>query len=153
MWTKLTADPSTRGFLQQPDFVNMMQEIQKNPSNLNLYLKDQRVMQSLGVLLNVKFRPPPGDETEVPESDMGQSSRKEPEVEKKPEPEPEVTEEKEKKERKEKAKKEKELGNAAYKKKQFETAIQHYSKAIEIDDEDIVYITNRGAVYLEMGKV
>ncbi|CAA0194845.1 Tetratricopeptide repeat [Arabidopsis suecica] len=158
MWTKLTSDPSTRGFLQQPDFVNMMQEIQKNPSSLNLYLKDQRVMQSLGVLLNVKFRPPPpqGDEAEVPESDMGQTSSNEPEVEKKrepePEPEPEVTEEKEKKERKEKAKKEKELGNAAYKKKDFETAIQHYSTAIEIDDEDISYLTNRAAVYLEMGK-
>ncbi|KAL1199067.1 Hsp70-Hsp90 organizing protein 1 [Cardamine amara subsp. amara] len=156
MWTKLTADPSTRGFLQQPDFVNMMQEIQKNPSNLNLYLKDQRVMQSLGVLLNVKFRPPPRDEVEVPEFDMAESSRKEPEFEKKREPapelEPELTEEKEKKERKEKALKEKELGNAAYKKKDFETAIQHYSTAIEVDDEDISYITNRAAVYLEMGK-
>ncbi|ESQ35603.1 hypothetical protein EUTSA_v10007205mg [Eutrema salsugineum] len=156
MWTKLTADPLTRGFLQQPDFVNMMQEIQKNPSNLNLFLKDQRVMQSLGVLLNVKFRPPAGDDAEVPESDMGQTPRKEPEVEKKrepePEPEPEFTEEKEKKERKQKAKKEKELGTAAYKKRDFETAIQHYSTAMEIDDEDISYITNRAAVYLETGK-
>ncbi|EOA37530.1 hypothetical protein CARUB_v10011737mg [Capsella rubella] len=132
--------------------LNMMQEIQKNPSNLNLYLKDQRVMQSLGVLLNVNFRQPPGDEAEVAESDMGQSSRNEPEVEKKPEPEPEVTEAKEKKERKKKAEKEKELGNAAYKKKEFETAIHHYSTAIEIDDEDISYITNLAAVYLEMGE-
>ena len=55
MWAKLTADPSTREFMKQPDFVNMMQELQKNPSNLNLYLKDQRVMQALGVLLDVKL--------------------------------------------------------------------------------------------------
>ncbi|KAK2973582.1 hypothetical protein RJ640_023232 [Escallonia rubra] len=48
MWAKLTADPATRIYLQQPDFVRMMQDLQKNPSNLNLYLKDQRVMQSLG---------------------------------------------------------------------------------------------------------
>lgn len=158
MWTKLTADPSTRGFLQQPDYVNMMQEIQRNPSNLNLYLKDQRVMQSLGVLLNINFRPPAGDEAEVPESDMGQTPRKAPEVverkrEPEPEPEPEFTEEKEKKERKEKAIKEKEMGTAAYKKRDFETAIQHYSTAMEIDDEDISYITNRAAVYMETGKV
>ncbi|CBI14843.3 unnamed protein product, partial [Vitis vinifera] len=35
----------------------------------------------------------------------------------------------------------------------FETAIQHYTKAIELDDEDISFITNRAAVYLEMGQV
>ncbi|CAN8294041.1 unnamed protein product [Cochlearia groenlandica] len=149
MWTKLTSDPSTRGFLQQPDFVNMMQEIQKNPNNLNLYLKDQRVMQSLGVLLNVNFRAPSREEADVPEPEPEDvEMKREPE----PEPEPEVTEEKEKKERKEKALKEKELGNASYKKKDFETAIKHYSTAIEIDDEDISYLTNRAAVYLEMGK-
>ncbi|KAJ6415347.1 hypothetical protein OIU84_004189 [Salix udensis] len=48
MWAKLTADPETRMYLQQPDFVKMMQEMQKNPNNLNLYLKDQRVMRAFG---------------------------------------------------------------------------------------------------------
>ncbi|KAM2220617.1 hypothetical protein ACFX1S_019804 [Malus domestica] len=77
MWAKLTADPSTRAFLQQPEFVKMMQEIQKNPSNLNLYLKDQRVMQALGVLLNVKLRGGTGaDDEEMPESPP---ARKQPE--------------------------------------------------------------------------
>uniref|UniRef100_A0A803L6H7 STI1 domain-containing protein n=1 Tax=Chenopodium quinoa TaxID=63459 RepID=A0A803L6H7_CHEQI len=112
MWAKLTADPGTRGYLQQPDFVKMMQEIQKNPNNLNMYLKDQRVMQALGVLLNIKMMSGNGPE------DM----------------------------------EEKEAGNAAYKKKEFEKAIEHYSKAIELDDEDISFLTNRAAVYLEMGK-
>ncbi|XWS49792.1 hypothetical protein CRYUN_Cryun12cG0033000 [Craigia yunnanensis] len=70
-----------------------------------------------------------------------------------PEPEPmEITEEEKGKKEKEEALKEKEAGNAAYKKKDFETAIQHYTKAMELDDEDISYITNRAAVYLEMGK-
>ena len=50
------------------------------------------------------------------------------------------------------AQREKELGNAAYKKKYFESAIQHYTKAIDLDDEDISYITNREVFYLEMGK-
>ncbi|KAM3687075.1 hypothetical protein ACB098_10G050000 [Castanea mollissima] len=164
MWAKLTADPSTRAYLQQPDFVKMMQEIQKNPSNLNLYLKDQRVMQALGVLLNLKFRTPTSEDTEMPESSPSPSSppeRKraaEAEPVKVPEPEPEpepmelTEEEREKKERKAQAVSEKELGNAAYKKKDFDTAIAHYTKAMELDDEDISYLMNRAATYLEMGQ-
>ncbi|OMO52383.1 Tetratricopeptide TPR-1 [Corchorus olitorius] len=161
MWAKLTADPTTRNFLQQPDFVKAMQEIQRNPSKLNEYLKDQRVMQALGVLLNVKFKA--GDDMDIPEADSPppqQSTQPAKEEVKKPEPVPEPEpepmeiseEEKEKKEKKEMALKEKEAGNAAYKKKDFETAIQHYTKALELDDEDISYLTNRAAVYLEMGK-
>ncbi|KAL0331419.1 UNVERIFIED_CONTAM: Hsp70-Hsp90 organizing protein 3 [Sesamum angustifolium] len=148
----------------------MMQDIQKSPNNLNLYLKDQRVMQALGVLLNIKFQTRGAEEdAELPSaSDGGSPERKRPAAadaepvkeekrpEKEPEPEPEPMdvpeEEKDKKERKAKAQKEKEAGNAAYKKKDFETAIQHYSKAIELDDEDISFLTNRAAVYLEMGK-
>ncbi|KAL8539721.1 hypothetical protein ACS0TY_001366 [Phlomoides rotata] len=157
MWVKLSSDPSTREFLKQPDFAKMMQDIQKNPNNLNLYLKDQRVMQALGVLLNLKFQTK--DPEEVAETSGGGSPERKEEVkrpEKEPEPEPEPMEipdeEKEKKERKALAQKEKEAGNAAYKNKDFETAIQHYSKAIEHDDEDISFLTNRAAVYLEMGK-
>jgi len=162
MWAKLTADPTTRVYLQQPDFVKMMQDIQKDPNNLNLYLKDQRVMQAFGVLLNVKIGRG-GDDVDMP--DMPSSSErkraaepevtKQPEVEPEPEPEPmEVAdEEKEVKQRKAEAQKEKEAGNAAYKKKDFDTAIQHYSKALELDDEDVSFLTNRAAVYLEMGKV
>ncbi|KAB2067134.1 hypothetical protein ERO13_A09G195100v2 [Gossypium hirsutum] len=160
MWAKLTADPTTRVFLQKPDFVKAMQEIQRNPSKLNEHLQDQRVMQALGVLLNVKFKAGGGDDMEVPEADSppapsqpAKQESKKPDPVPEPEPEPmEITEEKEKKEKKEKALKEKETGNDAYKKKDFETAIQHYTKAMEIDDEDISYITNRAAVYLEMGK-
>ncbi|XP_044477178.1 hsp70-Hsp90 organizing protein 3-like [Mangifera indica] len=159
MWAKLTADPTTRSYLQQPDFLTMMQEIQKNPNNLNLYLKDQRVMQALGVLLNVKFKGPTGDDMEIPEEESPKKSEPAKEM-KKPEPEPErepepmeVSEEdKEKKDRKTQALKEKEEGNAAYKKKDFEKAIAHYTKALELDDEDISYLTNRAAVYLEMGQ-
>lgn len=162
MWAKLTADPTTRGYLQQPDFVKMMQDLQKNPTSLNLYLKDQRVMQALGVLLNVKLHTPGQDSgfEAAAEADSPAASKpdnkppKEKEPEPEPEPEPmEINEgEREVKERKAQAQKEKESGNAAYKKKDFETAIQHYTKAIELDDEDISYLTNRAAVYLEMGR-
>ncbi|KAL6979701.1 Hsp70-Hsp90 organizing protein 2 [Sarracenia purpurea var. burkii] len=162
MWSKLTSDPTTRAFLQQPDFVKMMQEIQKNPNSLNLYLKDQRVMQALGVLLNVKMRTANSAEdmdildAQPPPPDRKRPAEAEPPKEKEPEPEPEPMEvpdeEREARERKRQAQKEKEAGNAAYKKKDFEAAIERYTKAIELDDEDISFLTNRAAVYLEMGK-
>jgi len=46
----------------------------------------------------------------------------------------------------------KKKGNEYYKKKEFENAIVHYTKAIEEDKEDIVYRSNLAAVYYEMGK-
>ncbi|KAF8105841.1 hypothetical protein N665_0153s0002 [Sinapis alba] len=152
MWAKLTADPGTRVYLQQPDFVKTMKEIQKNPNNLNLYMKDKRVMQALGVLLNVKFGGARGEDTEMQEAQSTPEPMKKAEPEPEPEPMELTEEEREKQERKEEAKKEKEQGNAAYKKKEFEKAIEHYSKAMELDDEDISFLTNRAAVYLEMGK-
>ena len=38
---------------------------------------------------------------------------------------------------------EKEKGNAAYKKREFETALQHYDKAIELDPTNITFLTNK----------
>ncbi|KAL9993050.1 putative Heat shock chaperonin-binding, tetratricopeptide-like helical domain superfamily [Helianthus debilis subsp. tardiflorus] len=162
MWAKLTADPATRVYMQQQDFVNKMKELQRNPSGLNLYLQDQRVMQALTVLLNVKIQAngsgPSGDDMEMPGSPPRPADEavKEKEAVKEPEPEPEPMEvsgeEREVKERKAQAQKEKEAGNAAYKKKDFETAIACYTKAVELDDGDISFLTNRAAVYLEMGK-
>ncbi|EDW03991.1 stress-induced-phosphoprotein 1 [Drosophila grimshawi] len=47
------------------------------------------------------------------------------------------------------ANQEKELGNAAYKKKDFETALKHYNAAIEHDPTDITFHNNIAAVYFE----
>ncbi|KAH8412510.1 hypothetical protein KR009_002731, partial [Drosophila setifemur] len=47
------------------------------------------------------------------------------------------------------AKQEKELGNAAYKKKDFETALKHYNAAIIHDPTDITFYNNIAAVYFE----
>ncbi|XP_076442468.1 stress-induced-phosphoprotein 1-like [Babylonia areolata] len=46
---------------------------------------------------------------------------------------------------------EKEKGNAAYKSKDFEKALEHYGKAMELDPTNITFLTNRGAVYFEKG--
>ncbi|KAK1304982.1 Heat shock protein STI [Acorus calamus] len=164
VWAKLTADPKTRGYLQQPDFLKMMQDVQRNPDNLNMYLSDPRMMNVLGVLLNINMRTATPEEMErdvdmgavekeKEELKKGAEKAKEEEKTREEEMEMEVEgEEKEKKERKAEAQREKEKGNAAYKKKDFETAIGHYSRALELDDEDISFLTNRAAVYMEMGQ-
>lgn len=41
------------------------------------------------------------------------------------------------------AEKEKELGNIAYKKREFTEAIAHYDKALEINPDHLAYLTNR----------
>ena len=44
---------------------------------------------------------------------------------------------------------EKEKGNAAYKKHEFETALQHYDKALEMDPTNITFLTNKaGRCYI-----
>lgn len=175
VWAKIQTDPRTRGYLAQPDFVKILQDVQRNPNNLNRYINDPRMMQVLGVLLGVNIQTPSREDMESGKWDKEdnlaedfpartersmpapkpETSRKEPEpvrVEEEPEPMDTSPEEKEKKQNKAQAVKEKELGNQTYKKKQFEEAIAHYTKALELDDEDISYLTNRAAVYLEMGQ-
>ena len=61
----------------------------------------------------------------------------------KPAPEPEPQDPAQQK--KQAAAKEKDLGNAAYKRKAFDEAISHYDRAIELDDQDISFITNKCA--------
>ncbi|XP_066322296.1 hsp70-Hsp90 organizing protein-like [Miscanthus floridulus] len=161
LWSKIASDPTTRAYLSEPDFMQMLREVQRNPSTISTYLSDPRMMQVLSLMLNVKIQRPEASESSQSTPPPPQQQQQTPPAETKarevePEPEPEpmdlTDEEKERKERKAAAQKEKELGNAAYKKKDFETAIQHYTKALELDDEDISYLTNRAAVYIEMGK-
>jgi stress-induced-phosphoprotein 1 len=67
-----------------------------------------------------------------------------------PEPEPEDEEAVAKREAKAKADEEKKLGTENYKKRQFDAAIEHYTKAWELH-KDITYLTNLGAAYFEKG--
>lgn len=47
---------------------------------------------------------------------------------------------------------EKEHGNASYKARKFQDALQHYDKAIELDKTNIAVLTNKAAVLFEMEK-
>ena len=58
--------------------------------------------------------------------------------------------EKEKLEKKKAAEAQKNLGNTAYKNKDFAKAIELYNKAIEHDPTELTYYTNKAAVFFEM---
>jgi len=156
---KLMANPTTRAFLSQPDFMTMLQAVQRDPSNLNMYLQDPRMMQVLGVAMGVNINTPDAsgaaatgasgsekvkEEVPIPEAEPDQVDPTPPPVEVDPE-------ELAAKEQKEKAQEAKLRGNNAYKLKKFEEAISAYDEAISLDDSDISFITNRAAVHFEMG--
>ncbi|KAK9903222.1 hypothetical protein WJX75_000014 [Coccomyxa subellipsoidea] len=162
---RLATNPQTQHLLSQPDFLNMLQDLGRNPNNMNRYLGDERFQLALSVGLGMNIMG--GDQFRQQQQSNGaapasapepKSSPAQPEKPKEPEPEPEVEdepmdeEEIAAKERKAQAQKEKEAGNAAYKARQFEAAVTHYDKAIELDDTDISFLTNRAAVYFEMGE-
>ncbi|KAF3963234.1 hypothetical protein CMV_012361 [Castanea mollissima] len=48
--------------------------------------------------------------------------------------------------------KEQEMGNAAYTKNDFDTAIAHYTKVMELDDGNISCLMNRAVAYLAIGQ-
>ena len=50
---KLAVDPSTRGFLAQPDFMAMLSEVQKKPDTFAQHMNDPRMMKVLSVALGI----------------------------------------------------------------------------------------------------
>ncbi|KAM3714842.1 hypothetical protein ACJW31_01G364600 [Castanea mollissima] len=150
MWHKLTANPTTQVYLQNNDFVRMMHELHNN------YLKDKRVIQALGVLLNVNIWTPTSVDAEIPQS----SSLLSLQPERKKSAETELAKEldlmeltaDEGMDRESQACKEQEMGNAAYTKNDFDTAIAHYTKVMELDDGNISCLMNRAVAYLAIGQ-
>lgn len=53
---------------------------------------------------------------------------------------------------KEQAIKQKELGNDAYKRRNFNAALEYYRKACELDPSEMTFLTNIAAVYFELGQ-
>lgn len=138
--SKLAMDPRTRGFLADPSFKFVLQQLKSDPSNISLFAKDQRVMTVLSVLLGIPmdFASPRDTEPPKPKPDTSKETKK---TSEKPEERMSTNQNN--------AIQEKDLGNAAYKKKDFAAAHEHYDKAIELDPTNIVFYTNKTAVLFE----
>nr|CAH7713545.1 unnamed protein product [Callosobruchus chinensis] len=137
---RLRNDPRTREWVNDPEYLALVAELESNPQSMALKLQDPRLLTTLSVLMGVDL----SDEAMDTEPSYSPPPKKpEPKPEPKKEPEPELPE------NKKLAKQEKEEGNAFYKKKDFPNAITHYQKAIEHDPTDITFYNNLAAVYFE----
>ncbi|XP_072032482.1 stress-induced-phosphoprotein 1-like [Amphiura filiformis] len=158
---RLSKDPRTKTWLENdPSYRTLIQDLQTDPSKLATSLQDERVLTTLGVLMGIDLNvqmangdPSSTQNSKVPSSNnpptpkqngaagSQHDSHKKAKTESKAEPDVNLTE----------AVKLKEEGNAAYKKKDFETAIDCYTKAFELDSTNISFLTNRAAAYYEKG--
>ena len=165
LYQKLAKNPKTSGFLGDTAFMAKLQGLKNNPNASQEMFSDPRMLQVMSVLLGIdmafggpedaaKAAGGPEAEEDVPMPDARpaakEASRKAPEPEPEPEVEPEDEDAIAAKKAKEEADEEKALGTAAYKKRQFDEAIEHYAKAWELN-KDITYLTNLGAAHFEKG--
>lgn len=161
MISKLAANPKTAGLLGDSAFMAKVQQLKNNPNAMGEMMGEPRMLQVMGVLLGVdmQFGNPEdaakGAAQEAEEDVEMKDARPAPaETKKAPEPEPEPEPEDEEaiaaKKAKEEADAEKALGTTAYKKRSFDEAIAHYTKAWETH-KDITYLTNRSAAQFEKG--
>ncbi|KAF9286292.1 Hsp90 cochaperone [Mortierella antarctica] len=156
VFTKMAANPKLAPLLAQADLVEKVKSIQANPNALNQHMQDPRIMSLLMGLMGLDARGPedmasamdqdPSPPTSPPTSQPKKEEAK-PKVEEIKEEEMPSEEELNKKE----ALKIKDLGNASYKARKFDEALEHYAKAWELDSTNVSILTNKAAVYFEMG--
>eukprot|EP00123_Amoebidium_parasiticum_P011224 comp20587_c0_seq1/m.26515 comp20587_c0_seq1/g.26515 ORF comp20587_c0_seq1/g.26515 comp20587_c0_seq1/m.26515 type:complete len:568 (-) comp20587_c0_seq1:67-1770(-) len=156
VWQTIAASPELSRHMADPTFVANVKTLQQDPNKLGEMLGDPRMLGLLGALMGVNLKASNGTQS-PPSSPPPQKKEpaKEPPKEKpkpsEPEPEDDPMELDEEEMKKKDAEKEKEAGNEAYKKKQFDTALAHYTKAMELDPTNMLYCTNAAAVHFEVG--
>lgn len=166
----LAMNPNTRKLLADPEVQELLKGLQKNPNDIAKLLSHPKASQLLGAMFggmggmggaggmdfgaggedeNMDFSES-ASKASASETNNSSSSKSEQTSSAKSaqsDPKANLTEQQRK------AEAEKELGNEAYKKKDFATALTHYEKAAEIDPNNITYLTNQAAVYFEKNEL
>ncbi|XP_050538898.1 stress-induced-phosphoprotein 1 [Daktulosphaira vitifoliae] len=137
---KLARDPRTKDLINDQQFMSMLIECQKDPQKLFANMQDPRMSAALSVMMGINLDDEKMDTEPTPPP---------PKPKREPTPPPKKSEEENLTEEQKEAKKEKDLGNEEYKKKNFESALTHYNKAIELEPTNITYYNNVAAVYFE----
>ena len=170
LFQKLAANPKTSKYLADPSFMQSLQRIRQNPTDIGAAFQDQRMLEVMSVLMGIDmnfmggkgeagapFDPSAAkdEEEDIPMPDLRPTSppvneTKKPAPAPEPSPEPEDEEALAQRKAKDEAENEKKLGTENYKKRQFDVAIQHYDKAWSMH-KDITYLTNKSAAEFEKG--
>ena len=174
---KLLMNPETAGYFQDPEFMKKLTAIQKNPQSMSLYMSDPKIQKAFQVILSGYGAPGgeggfggPGGATgpggakfegfEDSAKDTGASQEEAKSEPTKTQPQPEQPKPKTEAPKSKPqagglspAEEAKNRGNDEYKKKNFDQAITHYEKAIELDPNEPIYYNNLAAVYLEKKQV
>ncbi|KAL3320943.1 Stress-induced-phosphoprotein 1 [Cichlidogyrus casuarinus] len=132
----VASNPKLAHYLNDPDYCKNLKSFFTNPAAIATLLSDPRMKDTFEHLYMSEM------DTSEPTSPP---NREPPPPSKAPEPEkPKLSDEQQK------ALQEKDLGNAAYKKKDFETALKHYDAAIALEPNNVTFHSNKTAVYFEM---
>ncbi|CAG9579080.1 unnamed protein product [Danaus chrysippus] len=140
---KLRANPQTREWLNDPEYVQLVKNFNpSDPNSLNWPTQSERVLPTIAVLLGLN--PEKGSPMDVDPPASESKPKPAPKKEEPPKPKYDDLPE-----NRRLALQEKDLGNECYKKKDFDNAIKHYNKAIEHYSTDITFYTNLAAVFFE----
>ena len=148
MIAKLAGHPKFGPKLGDPAFRMKLQMAQSNPQ---LMMSDPEMMEVLQAILGGMGGGEGDDESSSnysappPQQQQQQQSRKA--------PEPVLSEEERKvKDARDRSVAAKERGNALYKSRQFADALTAYDEALALDSSNVMVMSNKAAVYIEMGE-
>jgi len=156
---KIAASPKLSKYLSDQSYVSMLNMIQQNPQMLQYAAQDPRIQETFQEILGINFRNESEDAAQSSKNKEDEKIRKEAkeaadlkrkEDEERMKRENETPEEKQARANRESAQKLKEEGNAHYKKREFDQALECYEKALTADPDDMTYLLNISAVKLEM---
>lgn len=130
----LRLNPVIAPMFNDPEFERMINDISSNPQNTSKYSHDPRILQVMQALLG-----------SVINGNYNNNNNSFQNVTK---PSRIFGKEKPKKE----AEEEKNLGNSEFKKGNYDIALEHYLKAISIDQTNMLYYTNISSIYTKQGR-
>jgi len=165
---KIALDPKTRGYINDSDFMDKIQILQKDPDKLGTMIKDPRIMDVFKVMLGMngmdfatgeEYKAKQEENKTTTYSDSSSVSRskaskktEDTEMENEQVVEEISLEELKKSENLKASIMLKEKGNNFYKDKNFEEALSAYEEAFALDPTNMTFLSNKAAVYLTTRK-
>ncbi|PSN52087.1 Stress-induced-phosphoprotein 1 [Blattella germanica] len=126
LFVKLKADPRTRAYLDDPEYVKQIQDLQSNPNSLGQRLNDTRILTTLSVLLGLRLESPGDEEMDSPPP---------PKKEAPPRSEPKKSPPKEEKMEEDLSPEKREV-SVYFEQKEYKKCIEQCEKAIEVGREN-----------------